>query len=146
MGDRSAVPSFKPSEEWHEDWPYGESTSVQVLASISGAAAGRAVANFLRPLTLNPDADVPAGVDLYYQGGFTAESIPPTDGGPWRIILASAGQDGFDSLIGAADDLTDALRATPGEVRLTWQELAATSVDSPAQSQQRAWPPHGTGG
>lgn len=129
MCESSAVPSFQPTDEWYGDWPHGVSTLVRVLASITGSAAAPAVQRFLQPLTHNPDADVPDGVNLYFWGGFIAESTPPTDGGAWQIVLASAGEDGFDSLISAADDLTAALRATPGEVQLTWRELAATRVD-----------------
>lgn len=42
------------------------------------------------------------------------------------IVLESSGQDGSSSLQGAADDLADVLRSTPGEVRLDWRELPAT--------------------
>lgn len=129
MCDESVVPSFQPTDEWREDWPYGVSTSVQVLASVTGPSATRAVQSFLKPFTHNPDADVPDGVSLYYQGGFTVESTPPAAGGAWQILLTSAGEDGFDSLESAADDLTAALRATPGEVQLAWHELPATQVD-----------------
>ncbi|MGC3021331.1 MULTISPECIES: hypothetical protein [unclassified Brevibacterium] len=126
MCDNSVIPSFNPSEDWYADWPHGVSTSVQILASVTGAAATRAVQHFLEPLTHNPDARVPAGVDLYYQGGFTVETMPTDDAGALQIVLASAGEDGFDSVLSAADDLTAALRETSGEVRLTWHELAAT--------------------
>lgn len=129
MCDASAVPAFVPSDGWYEDCPYEVSTLVQVRASVTGPAADRVVQSFLEPLTHNPEADVPDGVSLHYQGGFLVESTPPVDGGAWQLLLASAGEDGFDSLRTAADDLTAALRATPGEVRLTWQELPATRVD-----------------
>ncbi len=42
------------------------------------------------------------------------------------IVLDSAREDGFDSLLDATEDLAEALRSTPGPVRLTWRELPAT--------------------
>lgn len=129
MSDSSAVPSFQPSSEWYADWPYDVSTLVQVRALVTGPAAARAVQRFLDPLTHNPDAAVPAGASLYYQGGFTVTVTPAGEGDSWQIVLASAGQDGFDSLRFAADDLAAALRETPGAVRLAWHELPATRAE-----------------
>ncbi|MGO1560915.1 hypothetical protein CZ771_02845 [Actinomycetales bacterium JB111] len=103
-------------------------TSVQVEARVTGAAAERAVEAFLEPLTHDPAADGAGGVRVHHWGGFTVESAPAADGDGWRLVLASAGEDGFDSVEGAADSLVDALRATPGEVRLSWRALPATRV------------------
>lgn len=125
MCDNSVIPSFDPSEDWYADWPYGVSTSVRILASVIGAAT-RAVQHVLEPLSHNPDVRVPAGVDLYYQGGITVEIMQADNAGALQIVLASAGEDGFDLVLSAADDLAAALRGTSGEVRLTWHELAAT--------------------
>ncbi|HJG80154.1 MAG TPA: hypothetical protein K8V08_07055, partial [Brevibacterium senegalense] len=121
-------PSFRPSSEWYEDWPFDVDTSVQVEARVTCSAADRAVEVFLEPLTHDPGADSASGSRVHYWGGFTVESAPVADGGGWRIVLTSAGEDGFNSLESAADDLVDVLRATPGEVRLVWRELPATRV------------------
>jgi len=126
MAEATEIPSFRPSREWYEDWPYGVDTSVQVEASVTGPAADRAMEGFLEPLTEDLDASVADGVRVYYWGGFTVESARSADGDGWRIVLASAGEDGFDSVEGAASDLVGVLRATPGEVRLAWHELPAT--------------------
>jgi hypothetical protein len=126
MTETTEIPSFRPSSEWYEDWPFDVDTSVQVEASVTGAAADRAVEAFLEPLTEDLDASVADGVRVHYRGGFTVESAPAADGDGWRIVLASAGEDGVDSVEGAASDLVDALRAEPGEVRLVWHELPAT--------------------
>lgn len=129
MRDGTIVKSFEPSAAWQMDWPHGVSTVVQVKACVSGLSAAGAVREFLKPLHHNPDADVPDGVSLYYWGGFTAQVTPPVDEDVWRIVLASAGEDAFDSVQDAADALVEALRAAPGEVLLTWQELPATRVN-----------------
>ncbi|GAA1153383.1 hypothetical protein [Ornithinicoccus hortensis] len=128
MAEATEIPSFRPSSDWYEDWPFGVDTSVQVEACVTGSAADRAVEAFLEPLTRDPGADGAGGVRVHYWGGFTVESAPLTDEDGWRIVLASAGEDGFDSLETAADALVDALRGTPGEVRLAWHELPATRV------------------
>ncbi|BAF54097.1 hypothetical protein [Corynebacterium glutamicum] len=120
------IPPFRPSSQWYEDWPFGVDTLVRVEARITGAAADRAVSVFLEPLTHDTDADRADGVRLHYWGGFTVESSALIDENGWRLVLASAGEDGFDSVESAADDLFDKLRATPGEVRLLWHELPAT--------------------
>lgn len=125
-GEDSAVLSFRPSSEWLEDWPFDVDTSVRVEATVTGPAAERAVEGFLAPLTEVKDDSVADGVRVHFWGGFTVETAPRADGDGWVIVLESSGQDGFSSLQGAADDLADALRATPGEVRLTWRELPAT--------------------
>lgn len=126
MAEATEIPSFRPSSEWYEDWPFDVDTSVQIEASVTGSAADRAVEAFLESLTPEPGADGADGTRVHYRGGFTVESAPSTDGDGWQIVLASAGEDGFDSLESAADDLVAALRATPGEVRLAWRELPAT--------------------
>ena len=131
MTEASAIPSFRPSSQWYEDWPYGVDTSVQVEATVTGPAADRAVERFLEPLTYDPGADGAGGVRVHHWGGFTVESAPAADGDGWRIVLASAGEDGFDSVEGAAEDLVDAIRSTPGEARLAWRELPATRVTGP---------------
>ena len=120
------VPPFRPSNQWYEDWPFGVDTLVQIEARITGAAADRAVNAFLEPLTHDTNAECANGRRFYYWGGFTVEPAPLTNKGGWRLVLASAGEDGFDSLESAADALVDKLRATPGEVRLVWHELPAT--------------------
>lgn len=101
-------------------------TLVQVEAHITGAAADRAVNAFLGTLAHDSDADRANGSRVHYWGGFTVESAPIPDEDGWKLVLASAGEDGFDSLESAADDLVDKLRATPGEVRLVWHELPVT--------------------
>lgn len=126
MARSTDIPPFRPSIKWYEDWPFGVDTLVQVEARVAGAAATRAVESFLEQLTFDRDADGVDGVRHHYWGGFTVESAPLADKGGWRLVLASAGEDGFDSLESAADDLVDKLRATPGEVRLVWHELPAT--------------------
>ncbi|BAU95410.1 hypothetical protein N24_1148 [Corynebacterium suranareeae] len=126
MSKSTEIPSFRPSSEWYENWPFGVDTLVQVEARITGAAADRAVNAFLESLTHDTDSDCVDGVRLHYWGGFTVESSPLADKGGWRLVLASAGEDGFDSVESAANDLVDKLRATPGEVRLSWHELSAT--------------------
>lgn len=128
MAEASEIPSFRPSSEWYEDWPFDVDTRVQVEACVAGSAADRAVQAFLEPLTHDPGADGAGGVRVHHWGGFTVESAPSADGDGWQIVLASAGEDGFDSVESAADDLVDALTATPGEVRLAWHELPATRV------------------
>jgi hypothetical protein len=126
MAETTEIPSFRPSSEWYEDWPFDVDTSIQVEATVTGPAADRAVEAFLEPLTEDPDASLADGVRVHYRGGFTVASAPAADGDGWKIVLASAGEDGFDSVEGAAGDLVDALRAAPGEVRLAWHELPAT--------------------
>lgn len=126
MTETTEIPSFRPSSGWYEDWPFDVDTSVQVEATVTGPAADRAVEAFLEPLTEDPDAFLADGVRVHYRGGFTVASAPAADGDGWKIVLASAGEDGFDSVEGAAGDLLDALRAAPGEVRLAWHELPAT--------------------
>lgn len=128
MAEATEIPSFRPGSEWYEDWPFDVDTFVQVEACITGSAADRAVEAFLETLTHDPGADGESGVRVHYSGGFTVESAPSADGDGWRIVLVSAGEDGFDSLEGAAGDLVDALRATHGEIRLVWHELPATRV------------------
>ena len=120
------IPQFQPRSEWYEGWSFGVDTLVQVEARIAGTAADRAVNAFLESLTHDTDADRVDGVRLHYWGGFTVESAASIDENGWRLVLASAGEDGFDSLVSAADDLVDKLRATPGEVRLVWHELPVT--------------------
>lgn len=134
MAEANEIPSFRPSSEWYEDWPFGVDTSVQVEVCVTGAAADRAVAAFLEPLTHDPDDEGAGGARIHYWGGFTVESVPLADGDGWQIVLASAGEGGFDSLESAADALVEALRATPGEVRLAWRELPATRVTSSRKS------------
>ena len=128
MAEATDVPSFRPTSEWYEDWPFDVDTSVRVEARVTGSAANRAVEAFLAPLTQDLNTEDAGGVRVHYWGGFTVESAPSTDGHEWQIVLSSAGEDGFDSVVGAADDLAEALRATPGEVQLTWRELPATRV------------------
>ena len=99
---------------------------MQVEATITGPAAERAVERFLAPLTQVLDDSVPDGVRVHFWGGFSAETAPRADGDGWVIVLDSAGEDGFDSLLDATEDLAEALRSTPGPVRLTWRELPAT--------------------
>lgn len=137
VSERLAVPSFQPSAEWSEDWPYGVSTLVRAQASVTGPAAAHGMQRFLEPLTHSPEAEVPDGVSLYFQGGFFVEVEPPADEGAWQIMVASAGEDGFGSLMTAADDLVAALRATPGEVRLSWRELPATTAERWRSSRAR---------
>ncbi|SLM90098.1 hypothetical protein [Brachybacterium nesterenkovii] len=129
MAEATEIPSFRPSSEWYEDWPFDVDTSVQVEASVTGPAADPAVERFLAPLTQIQDDSVPDGVRVHYWGGFTAATAPREDGDGWVIVLESSGEDGFSSLQGAADDLADALRSTPGDVRLAWRELPATRAD-----------------
>lgn len=126
MTEATEIPSFRPSSGWYEDWPFDVDTSVQVEATVTGPAADRAVERFLEPLTEDLDASLADGARVHYRGGFTVASAPAADGDGWRIVLASAGEDSFDSVEGAAGDLVGVLRAAPGEVRLTWRELPAT--------------------
>lgn len=126
MAEATEIPSFRPSSGWYEDWPFDVNTSVQVEASVTGAAADRAVEAFLAPLTEDLDASLADGVRVHYQAGFTVATAPAADVDGWRIVLASAGEDGFDSVEGEVGDLVGALRAAPGEVRLAWHELPAT--------------------
>ena len=127
MAKSTDIPLFEPSSEWYEDWPFGVDTLVQAEARVADAAADRAVNTSLELLTRDTDADRANGSRFYYCG-FTVEPAPLTNKGGWRLVLASAGEDGFDSLESAADDLVDKLRATPGDVRLVWNELPATRV------------------
>lgn len=129
MSDDSVVASFQPTDSWYRDWPHGVDTSVQVQASISGPDAANAVQEFLKSLKHDPDVDVPDGVSQYYWGGFAVAVTAPADDGTWRIVLASAGEDGFDSVEDGADALVGALRSTPGAISLTWHELPATRIN-----------------
>ena len=137
MADTSRIPSFRPTARWLEDWPFDVDTSVQVEASVTGPAAERAVDGFLAPLTQVLDDSVADAVRVHYWGGFTAETSPRADGDGWVIVLESSGQDGFSSLQGAADDLADVLRSTPGEVRLVWRELPATRASGAEPDESR---------
>lgn len=128
MAEATEIPAFRPSSGWYEDWPFDVDTSVQVEACVTGSAADRAVKAFLKTLRRDPVVDDPDGVRVHYWGGFTVESAPLVDEDGWQIVLASAGEDGFDSVESAAGGLVDAIRATPGEVRLAWRELPATRV------------------
>lgn len=129
MQSDSDVRPFTPSRHWLDDWPYDEQTVVQVRASVTGAAADRAVNSFHASLTAVPDADVAEGTRVHYWGGYTAETSKSADGDGWQITLQSAGEDGIGSVMGATEDLVEALRAEPGDVRHTWHEMAATRAD-----------------
>ena len=85
--------------------------------------------DFLAPLRQVRDDSVADGVRVHYWVGFTAATAPREDGDGWVIVLESSGEDGFSSLQGAADDLAETLRSTPGDVRLAWRELPATRSD-----------------
>lgn len=128
MSEATEIPSFRPSSGWCEDWPFDVDTFLQVEACVTGSAADRAVNTFLNTLMRGLVVDDPGGVRVHYWGGFIVKSAPLVDEGGWQIVLASAGEDAFDSLEGAAEGLVDALRATPGKVRLVWRELPATRV------------------
>lgn len=131
VGEDAVIPCFRPSAQWLEDWPFDVFTSVRVEASVTGPAADPAVESFLAPLTQVQDDSVADGVRVHCWGGFSAETAPRENGDGWVIILESSGEDGFSSLQGAADDLAETLRSTPGEVRLAWRELPATRSDGP---------------
>ena len=138
MADTSRIPSFRPTARWLEDWPFDVDTSVQVEATVTGPAADRAVEGFLALLTQVQDDSAAGGVRVHSWGGFTAETAPRADGDGWVIVLESSGQDGFSSLQGAADDLADVLRSTPGEVRLAWRELPATRASGAEPDDRRS--------
>lgn len=121
----TAVPEFRPSLTWLEDWPYGEDTVVQVAATVSGPGADAAVADFVSSLHRNDFVEPPEGVDSYYWGGFTADVSRDEANGQWRLVFGSGGQDGFESARAAADDLVEYLRKASDEVNLEWQELPA---------------------
>lgn len=125
MNDGTAVPPFRPTQAWWTDWPYEESTLVRVLAEITGQDSQRGIAGFLESLHSDPDADVADGVRTYWWGGFIAEHTPAGGDGVHRVLLASAGQDGFSSATGAVEDLAETLRESGGDVCLTWHELPA---------------------
>lgn len=72
----------------------------------------------MRPLKHALDADVPNGVDLYFWGGYSAGETQPGENGAWKIVLASAGEDGFGSVQDGADALAAALRAAPGAITI----------------------------
>lgn len=91
MAEATNIPSFRPSTEWFEDWPFCVDTLVHVEALITGSAADGAVEKFLEPLTPSSAPDDVEGVRVHYSGGFTVESEPSSDGAGWRITLASAG-------------------------------------------------------
>ncbi|WP_166971112.1 hypothetical protein [Brevibacterium atlanticum] len=129
MHSSSDVRPFTPSRHWREDWPYDEETVVQARASVTGTAADRAVNSFHASLTAVPDAEVADGTSVHYWGGYTAETSKAADGDGWQILLKSAGEDGIGSVMGATEDLVEALRAGAGDVRLTWHEMAATRAD-----------------
>lgn len=126
MHSDSDVRPFTPSRHCLEDWPYDEQTVVQVRASVTGSAAARAVNSFHASLTAVPDADVADSSSVHYWGGYTAETSKSAHGDGWQIMLKSAGEDGISSVIGATEDLAEALRAESGEVRLKWHEAAAS--------------------
>lgn len=48
------IPSFRPSSEWSEDWPFDVDTRVRIEARVTGPAADRAVEAFLEPLAPRP--------------------------------------------------------------------------------------------
>ncbi|WP_219921993.1 hypothetical protein [Brevibacterium oceani] len=125
MHSGSDVRPFTPSRHWLDDWPYDEQTVVQVRASVTGAAVDRAVNSFHASLTAVPDADVADGTSVHYWGGYTAETSKSADGDGWQIMLKSAGEDGISSVMGATEDLVEALRAELRDVRVTWDEMAA---------------------
>ncbi|GGC23343.1 hypothetical protein KTJ89_01235 [Brevibacterium sediminis] len=129
MHSGTDVKPFTPSDHWLNDWPFDVWTVVQVRASITGAAAERAVRTFQAALRPDPDADVAEGTEVHFWGGYTAETSPSTGRIGWQIVLKSSGQDGISSVIGATDDLVEAIRQTSGEVRLTWHEVAASRAE-----------------
>lgn len=128
MNDDTALPPFRPTQAWWTDWPHEESTMVRVLAEITGQDARRGLAGFLDSLHSDPDADVAEGVHAYWWGGFIADHTPAGEDGVHRIMLASAGQDGFSSVAGAAEDLQETLRESGGDIRLAWHELPAVKA------------------
>lgn len=119
---------FVPSEAWFADWPYGINTLVQVRAVVSGEGAGIRIEQFLGSLIPDPDNDVPVGTRRFYRGGYFVVVTDPNELGQWQVDLASAGEDGFDSVLSAAQSLTAALAAKDGDVQISWQELAAHRV------------------
>ncbi|MGW4859364.1 hypothetical protein [Kocuria palustris] len=125
MNDGIAGPPSRPTQAWWTDWPYEGSTLVRVLAEITGQDSQRGIAGFLESLHSDPDDDVTDGVRTCWWGGFIAEQTPAGDDEVHRILLASAGQDGFSSATGAAEDLAETLRESGGDIRLTWHELPA---------------------
>lgn len=129
MIDASRISAFRPSGAWLEDRPFDVDMLVRVEAAVTGPAADHAVEELLSPLTQVLDDSAADGVRVHCWGGFTAETAPRADGDGWVMVLESSGEDGFSSLQGAADDLADALRTTPGDVRLAWRELPATRAD-----------------
>lgn len=120
------ISDFTPSQSWYEDWPFDTLTSVRVRARVSGEAAATAVENFTRGL--HRDDGLPMDTKTYYWGGYIAEVKSAQRGHEIQITLSSAGEDGFDSVIHAADTLGSVLRETPGELQLRWEELPATKV------------------
>jgi hypothetical protein len=40
MAEATEIPSFRPSSEWYEDWPFDVDTSVQIEASVTGFRGG----------------------------------------------------------------------------------------------------------
>lgn len=116
---------FVPSQDWFANWPYGVNTLVQVRAIVSGSGASRGLAQFLESLIPDQEGDVPAGTRRYYRGGYTVVVTDPNGVGEWQVDLASAGEDGFDSALSAAQDLAEALAAIGTDVQISWQELDA---------------------
>ena len=79
MARPTEIPSFRPSIQWYEDWPFGADTLVQLEARITGTAADSAVNAFLEPLTQDAHSDRANGSRFYYWGGFTVESAALID-------------------------------------------------------------------
>lgn len=123
------IQRFQPSQEWFEDWPFDIYTVVRIQAIVSGAAAGTAVENFQSELHRDPTEEQGEGTRSYYWGGFTAEISEKQD--RWEIEISSSGQDGFESARAGAEQLTDAVANSSGDVELSWKKL-------PAQKSERS--------
>lgn len=127
MPTDSSLPAANPSEDWFADWPFDVSTIVRLSATISGPGAEAAVTDFLSTL-MRDDSDESAE-GAYYRGGYAADVSGDAQSGQWQILLSSGGEDGFDSVLAGVDDLVEALRGAPGDVKLRWQELPAIKSD-----------------
>lgn len=115
---------FSPSREWIDAFYAADCPLARVSVSFSGASVS-SVNEAVRSYTaeLQEDRERTDSYDqVFFSGGWSL-GINWKDGAYPALVLASAGEDGLDSLESAAQELTDALAESCSNVVLTYTEM-----------------------